>query len=386
MRVAVVGPSRLPIAPPFGGGLEVFVDRLVVGLAAAGVEVDLFAARGSNGHSTALEFPGVDWTGYEQHARDDEYPPGARESEAHAFAQLRDHLETADYDVIHNNSTHPALLFADPGRRAPMLTTLHVPPQRSIQSAIDRVGPDAGAFSAVSAFTAGQWRLPAPAPVIHNGVDTDRWPLGPGGRGAVWFGRLTREKGPHHAIDTCRRLGLPLTLIGRAAQPSYVEEEIRPRLGDDIRWLGTLSPDELAHEVGQADVALVTPEWDEPFGLVTIEALACGTPVAAFGRGGVPEVLADTPDHISRPSDPDDLARAVRAALRQSRAEARQIAVERFDLRIMIERYLEVFARLADGGPALPGPRPAVEYPRLAHRSRIDRITAQQRSARKSVR
>ena len=119
---------------------------------------------------------------------------------------------------------------------------------------------------------------------------------------------------------------------------------------------------------------------------MTIEALACGTPVAAFGRGGVPEVLADTPDHISRPSDPDDLARAVRAALRQSRAEARQIAVERFDLRIMIERYLEVFARLADGGPALPGPRPAVEYPRLAHRSRIDRITAQQRSARKSVR
>lgn len=385
MRVAVVGPSRLPIAPPFGGGLEVFVDRLVSGLRAAGAQVDLFAARGSNGHHTALEFPGVDWTGYEEHARDDEYPPGARESEAHAFAQVRDHLERSDYDIIHNNSTHPSLLFADPTRRAPMLTTLHVPPQAPIQAAIDAVGPGAGEFSAVSAFTADQWRLPAPATVIPNGVDTAQWPEGPGGHGAVWFGRLTREKGPHHAIDTCRRLGLPLTLIGRTAQPSYVEQEILPRLGDDIRWLGTLPPAELAREVGRADVALVTPEWDEPFGLVTIEALSCGTPVAAFGRGGVPEVLADTPDHIARPSDPDDLARAVRVALRQPRGEARAIAVERFDLGIMVERYLDAFERLADGGPAIPGPRPAIAFPRIAHPTRIDRDTGQGHSARKPV-
>ena len=129
--------------------------------------------------------------------------------------------------------------------------------------------------------------------------------------------------------------------------------------------------------MGRADVAIVTPEWDEPFGLVTIEALSCGTPVAAFGRGGVPEVLADTPDHIARPGDANDLARAVRVALRQPRGEARQIAVERFDLTIMIERYLEVFARLAEGGPALAGPCPAVEYPRLAHRTRIARAAGQ---------
>ncbi|KAA9393878.1 glycosyltransferase family 4 protein [Kocuria coralli] len=343
MKIAVVGPSRLPIAPPFGGGLEVFVHRLVSALRLRGVEVDLFAARGSIGHIQSLEFPGIDWTGFEASARDDAYPPGAMESEAAAYRRVRKLLERSDYDLVHNNSVHPAMLVMDPGKAPPMITTLHVPPQPELQQIVDTLGPSNGRFTAVSRFTADQWRIPTPVDVIHNSVDTDQWRPGPGGQGVVWFGRITREKAPHIAIDVSRRLGLPLTLIGRCVEPPYFRKEIAPRLGPDIRWLGSLPPEEIARTVGHADVALVTPEWDEPFGLVIIEALACGTPVAAFARGGVTEVLKDSPAHLAVPGDVDDLVRAARAALQQPREHARRTAVRRFDIHTMLERYLTLF-------------------------------------------
>ncbi len=347
MRVAVVGPSRMPIAPPFGGGLEVFVHRLVTGLRLRGIDVDLFAARGSLGHRRDLEFPGVDWQGHMHSARDDRYPPGAEESEAAAHDRVREHLEAADYDLIHNNSVHSSMLLMDPSARAPMVTTLHTPPQDAMQCALRRRGLAAGRFTAVSRFTARQWGVPHAADVIHNGVETERWRLGPGGDGAVWFGRLTREKAPHLAIEACRRLGIPLTLIGRSAEPSYFEAQIAPHLGDGVRWLGAMAPSEIALEVGRSRLALATPQWDEPFGLVLIEALSCGTPVAAFGRGGIPEILSSTPEHLARPDDVDDLVRAARTAMRQPRAEARAIAVERFDLGLMIDRYLALFEETA---------------------------------------
>lgn len=343
MRIAVVGPSRLPIAPPFGGGLEVFVHHLVAGLRRRGLTVDLFAARGSIGHQAALEFPGIDWTGFEDLARDDAYPPGADETETESYVRVRRHLDSSDYDVIHNNSSHPVMLHPDPMGSPPMITTLHVPPQEPMQKAIDAAGSAAGRFTAVSRFTAAQWNLPTSPQVVHNGVDTRLWTPGPGGQGAVWFGRLTREKAPHLAIETCRRLGLPLTLIGRNADPAYFHSQIRPHLGSDVRWMGSLSPREIVRQVGLADVALVTPAWDEPFGLVSIEAMACGTPVAAIARGGVAEVLEDVPDHLAAPGCPDDLVRATVAALRQPRAEARALATSRFDLDIMLDRYLHHF-------------------------------------------
>lgn len=353
MKVAVIGPSRMPIAPPFGGGLEVFVHRIVSGLRARGVEVDLFAAHGSDGHRHDLEFPGVDWSGHEKIARDDQYPPGAEESETAAYARLCEHLEGSDYDLIHNNSVHPALLRAARQLRPPMITTLHVPPQPALQRAVDDQGEAAGRFAAVSRFTARQWSLPAPAAVIHNGVDVEEWPEGPGGGGVVWFGRITREKAPHVAIEVSRRLGLPLTLIGRCADLPYFETRIAPALGEDVRWLGALPPSRIAEEVGRASLTLVTPQWDEPFGLVLIESLACGTPVAAFGRGGVTEVLASTPRHLARPDDLQDLVRAARRALRQPRAQARATAVERFDLRLMVDDYLGLFEQTALEGAML---------------------------------
>ena len=127
MRIAVIGPARMPIAPPFGGGLEVFCDRLTAGLREAGVQVDLYASAGSRGHQQEFELPGIDWTGHEHSARDDAYPPGAQDIEDAAYRQLFERLQHGPYDLIHNNSVSPAF-FSGAARRVPMLTTLHVPP------------------------------------------------------------------------------------------------------------------------------------------------------------------------------------------------------------------------------------------------------------------
>ncbi|WIM72021.1 glycosyltransferase [Corynebacterium suedekumii] len=134
-----------------------FCHTLVRALRDQGHTVDLYAARGSHGHVPDVELPGVEWGELAREATDTGYPPGARELEDAAFARLREYLATQDYDIIHNNSLHPALFT--PGNRLPLVTTLHTPALPEVQSAIAVAGAAAGRFAAVSEATAGAWEL-----------------------------------------------------------------------------------------------------------------------------------------------------------------------------------------------------------------------------------
>lgn len=270
MKIAVIAPARHPVVEPYAGGLEAFCGLLVDHLRRRGHHVDLYAARGSSGHVAEYEFPGVDWHGFDAFASDVSYPPGQREAEDEAFRRLRHHLEASDYDVVHNNSLHPELLRS---RILPLLTTLHCPPLAEMEEAL---ADSTGALTAVSRATADSWNVPGPVTVIPNGVDVDIWRPRPGpvGEHAIWFGRLVPEKGAHVAIDACRRAGLNLLVVGRCGDPSYQASELIPRAGDDVRFLPPQRHRDLARLVGSAAVAAVTPLWDEPFGLVTVEAMA----------------------------------------------------------------------------------------------------------------
>ncbi|AKK01993.1 glycosyltransferase [Corynebacterium epidermidicanis] len=349
--IALVAPSRFPVREPYPGGLEAFCATARAAFRRHGHRVELYAVRGSDGHCREWEFPGVDWTGYEAQETDHTYPPGQREVEDVAFERLRGHLERAvaegEIDVIHNNSLHPGLFLGD--HPLPMVTTLHAPGFIEVQSGIDlaarRPGPHpAGIFTAVSQTTAASWQLPEAAHILPNSVDETLWRLGAGGEAAIWFGRIVPEKGLHIAIDACRMAGIPLRIAGRVGSPSYFEEELRPRLGPDLTWLGELAHAELAWEVARAKVCVVTPAWEEPFGLVVIEAMACGTPVAALARGGVAEILADFPDRLA--TDATGLARALERAASADRQATAQWAVDSFSLRRFADRYTELFAQV----------------------------------------
>ncbi|WP_246389019.1 glycosyltransferase [Corynebacterium incognita] len=362
-RVALVAPSRFPIREPYAGGLEAMCATAVRALRRAGHRVDLYATAGSEGHVSAWEFPGVDWTGHEDEETDHTYPPGEREKENAAFDRLRGHLEeqaaAGEIDVVFNNSLHPGLFEGK--EPLPMVTTLHTPAFWEVQDAVTAAaarldtrfgGHPAGVFAAVSAATAASWELPEPAHIVPNGYDEYVWKPGNSiigesehgqvGSHAIWFGRIVAEKGLHVAIDACRAAGLELHIAGRVGDPAYMDAEITPRLGDDLTFLGELSHEELADAVSRAAVCAVTPQWDEPFGLVIIEAMGCGTPVAALRRGGVGEILADFPERLA--DTPEGLVQALLRAREADREDTAAWALRHYSLRAFAHRYAQLFA------------------------------------------
>lgn len=349
MRVCLIASSRFPIAEPFQGGLEAHTAALGAALIERGHEVTIFAAPGSDPALGAVELP----------VRRFEPSPAARSDVgAHPETWLREHhaylalmLDLIEhgrdrFDVVHNNSLHhlPIAMAAATGLR--FLTTLHTPPVGWLESAI-ALAPSPSTYVAVSRHTADAWAHAVRPVVIPNGVDTQRWVPGPGGERAIWTGRLVPEKAPHLAIEAARRAGLPLDLAGPVLDRAYFDEAIAPRLGDGIRYLGHLGSTDLVAAVGTSRVALVSPRWDEPYGLVAAEAMACGTPVAAFARGALPELIGPRGGRLAEPDDVDALARAAVDAQMLDRGAVRAHAVEHCDLRRMVDDY----ERLYNGSP-----------------------------------
>jgi len=345
LRIAVVAPSRHPLSQPHAGGLEAAVWNRVDSLRRRGHRVRLVAAAGSDflaDSPAALHLPPARWTGTS--SSDTDYPDGyldeALTSLDRALHHLSDHRD--DFDVVENHSLHALPLEWAPRLGIPVVTTLHTPPLPDMVEAIHRAGAALGPILAVSTHTAGAWREHGVhARVLPNAVDTDRWRLGPGGEDLVWFGRLVPEKGAHAAIAAARLLGRRLVLAGRIGDADYVRSEIDPHLGEDVVHVGPLRHRDLARLVGSSACALVTPMWEEPFGLVLAEALSTGTPVAAFDRGGVPEVVAGSPGaRLVAPDDVDALARAVATVADPTPSARRRIrahALRRFSL----ERQLD---------------------------------------------
>ena len=146
---------------------------------------------------------------------------------------------------------------------------------------IQRFSAD-GTFVAVSHHTAAAWRHVTDSEVIPNGVDLARWRYGDGGPALAWSGRIVPEKGTHLAIEIAQAAGMPLRLAGPIGDQQYYDSAVRPLLGHGIEYLGHLCQDDLARVVASSAATLVTPRWDEPYGLVVAESLACGTPVCAL--------------------------------------------------------------------------------------------------------
>jgi glycosyltransferase involved in cell wall biosynthesis len=349
LRVALIASARHPISEPFAGGLEAQTWMLARGLNRRGHEVSLFAAPGSDTLLAAklLDVRRVEVS--EAAARDVSMPPATWLEEHHAYLTLMMHLMNhgrRDYDVVHNNSLHYLPLAMARALPIPLVCTLHTPPTPWLESAIAS-GPCPAVFTAVSSRTATAWQHAVPAArVILNGVDLDRWQPGPGGGPLVWFGRLVAEKGPDLALRAARRAGLPLQLIGPVPDQAFFDERVRPLLGGDVEYLGHLSHTQLAEVVGRARATLVTPRWDEPYGLVAAESLACGTPVIGFARGGIPELVNDRCALLVAPDDVDALAAAAGRWASLSRRAARQRAERHCSADRMIDAYEHLYRSL----------------------------------------
>jgi glycosyltransferase involved in cell wall biosynthesis len=363
LRIALLASSRFPVRQPFAGGLEAHVWQLARSLAARGHEVSLFAADGSSVDAPFSRIPVRRFDMTDVAASDVGTPRWVVE-EHHAYlsvmmdmaGELRD-----SFDVIHNHSLHYLPIAMSPMVPTPMITTLHTPPLAWLESAVALQQGASTRFAAVSAFTARQWHpVTGDIPVVPNGIPLESWPVGDGrGEYAVWSGRLVPEKGVTHAIEAARAAGYRLKLAGPTSNADYFRHEVQPLLGGDVTYEGHLRRDDLAALVGGASVAVVSPLWEEPYGLVVAEALSCGTPVAAYSRGGIPEIVDATSGRLAPPDDIGGLADAIFEAAQLSRADVRARAEHACSEETMVDRYLgmydEMLGTSSRSTPATPG-------------------------------
>jgi glycosyltransferase involved in cell wall biosynthesis len=340
LRIGVLSHIKYPLCQPFAGGLEAFTHDVVLGLRARGHDVTLFAHSGS-----ALELNAVAMLGEEEH-----FPSlsSAYDKEHLAYMKVMQGMDAYGFDVVFNNSLHYVPLTMASLIRTPMLTVLHTPPLLEMVEALccDR---KKGRFSTPSATNALQWsEVVKQCSVIPNGIDLGFWrPAAKLSEVALWFGRLVPEKGAHLAIDAARGAGVTLRLAGHAVDELYYNEQIKPRLGPDVVYIGHLKRPELAVEVASAAVALITPCWEEPFGLVAAEALACGTPVVAFERGSMREMISDDVGCLVPANDVTAMAAMIPVARSKSRQACRMRAETHWDHNLMLERYEALLADVA---------------------------------------
>lgn len=340
MRIGIIAHLKHPIAEPFAGGLEMHTHLLAQSLRHRGHAVTLFASSKSEpgiGLEAICAETAIQATGTTE-ATDIPFF-----QEHHAYLSLMNDLRHRSFDIIHNNSLHYLPVAMADSLPMPMVTTLHTPPFCWLESGIRLCSARNHSFVAVSRSVAGLWRhVTHSDTVVLNGIDLQKFAfhaqpdVDPY---LVWYGRIVPEKGLHLAIEAARLVGLPLRIAGPVLDEDYYRTSIAPALGKDAIHVGHLAHRGLAQLVGGARAFLCTPMWDEPYGLVVAEALACGVPVAAFARGAVPEILDATCGVMATPDDVASLAQAALSALTLNRRACRTRAKQMCDAERMVDKY-----------------------------------------------
>ncbi|WP_043604000.1 glycosyltransferase [Novosphingobium sp. Rr 2-17] len=349
MRIGIIAHLKYPIAEPFAGGLEMHTHLLARALRDRGHAVTVFASSHSErelGLEAICAETAIGEVGTAE-ARD-----VAFFREHHAYLSLMNDLRHRDFDVIHNNSLHYLPVTLADLLPMPMVTTLHTPPFCWLESGIRLCSGKNHALVAVSQSVARQWEhVSKPDEVILNGIDLQKFAFHAEPdpeEYLVWYGRIVPEKGLHFAIEAARLIGMPLRIAGPILDQEYYRTHIAPQLGVDAVHVGHLDHIDLARLVGGARAFLCTPMWDEPYGLVVAEALACGVPVAAFARGAIPEILDSTCGVLAIPDDAVSLAEAGRAAVTLNRSDCRHRAELACDARRMVDGYEALYRRRID--------------------------------------
>jgi glycosyltransferase involved in cell wall biosynthesis len=254
--------------------------------------------------------------------------------------------QAADFDVLHCHSYHFGLPFA-PFVDTPNVHTHHVQMEPGVVAAYRR--QTQVHLVTVSDFQAQIYAGRPNLELIPHGIETSGFPFGQGQGGYLLFlGRMIKDKGPAEAIQIARALDMRLILAG-PAEESF-DEAIAPHVdGDQITYVGRVDPPERNRLLSQASALVYPLLYPEPFGLVMIEAMACGTPVVATGIGAVPELVEPGVTGYLAPHW-EGLADLVPRALELDRQAIRDRAVERFDYTRMVDRHEALYRRLAGGG------------------------------------
>jgi len=332
MRIGVIAPPWAPVPPTLYGGIELVVDRLARGFDAAGHEVLLF----TTGDSTC-PVP-REWV--------------LEEAEGQrigmAVPELRHVMNAYDAvkgcDIVHDHSVMGPV-YADRFHRLPVVTTIHGPFNTELTDIYSRIARRVPIIAVSHAQRKPVPHIPV-ARVIHHGIDAEDFPLGTGDGGyCLFLGRMNPDKGPHRAVEAARKAEVPLLMAAKMREAwefEYFEMQVKPMLGEGIEYLGEVPHEHKLALLAGARALLNPIRWNEPFGLVMVEALACGTPVLAFPEGAAPEIIDDGRTGFLC-HDVSEMAEAIGRVDTIDRATCRAAVEGYFSTTRMVREHLELF-------------------------------------------
>jgi len=318
------------------GGIEQMLDSLARGLVAAGHEVMLF--------TTADSTCPVPRQWLLEHAEGQRMGFSVPELR-HVMAAYE---AVEGFDIVHDHTVLGPLVAAGQAGHPPVVTTIHGPLNEEL---IDLYGRIAQRVPVIAISHAQ--RTPAPeipfVRVIHHGYNANDFPIGRGDGGyCLFLGRMATEKGPQRAIIAARKAGMPILLAGKLREPwekEFFDRDVAPLLGADAEFLGEVDHAEKVRLLAGASATLFPIRWNEPFGLVMLESLACGTPVISFAEGASPEVIEDGRTGFLC-GDEAEMAEALSRIDTIDRSVCRAAVEGQFSSQRMVADHVELYSEL----------------------------------------
>jgi len=334
VRVALLGPVAWRTPPLAYGPWELVTGLLADGLSARGVDVTLFATLDSK---TAASLDGVCPHGY----ADDPSMDGRVWEALHVSHAM---ARSGEFDLVHNHIDWLPLAFAE-HCRAPLLTTVHGFSGAGILPAYERARSSYVSISDSDRFAGLDY-----VATVYHGVEFSGLPFrADAGDGLVAFGRIHPDKGIHTAIEIARLADRPLTICGIVQDERYFAEQVAPHIdGDRVVFLGAVGPEQRGEILGGSAALLHPIAFDEPFGLSVVESMACGTPVVAYARGSMPEIVDEGVTGMLV-HGVEEAVDAVARVGEIDRAGCRARAAQRFGVDRMVTDYLSVYDDVLTG-------------------------------------
>jgi glycosyltransferase involved in cell wall biosynthesis len=339
VRIAVLAPISWRVPPRHYGPWELFSSLLTEGLVAKGHDVTLFATGDSE---TSAVLSSVVPRGWSEDPRLD-----PKVAECLHVSEVFE--RAAEFDIIHNSFDFLPLTYSGL-TPTPVLTTIHGFSSPQIVPVYEKY--DRATFY-VAISEADRHPSLEYLATIHHGIETARYAFNPAPDPYLaFFGRIHRDKGLVAAIETADKVGMPLRIAGIIQDELYFKREIAPRLdGDRVQFVGPVGAEDRSAFLGGATALLHLIDFDEPFGLSVVEAMACGTPVIAFDRGSMPEIVSDGRTGFVV-ADVTAASEALGRVGELDRETVRADAVRRFDSSRMVDEYIAAYARATEmSGP-----------------------------------
>ena len=336
MRIAVLSPISWRTPPRHYGPWESVVSLLTEELVNMGLDVTLFATGDSQTKAKLVaacprpysEDPSVD----------------PKVAECLHISEIFE--RAADFDLIHNHYDFLPLTYSGLVE-TPALTTIHGFSSPSIMPVYSKYNARSHYVSISDSDRSPDLDYIA---TIHHGIDVAQFPFSDAeGQYLLFFGRIHPDKGVHEAIQVAQRAGIKLVIAGIIQDQHYFATRVEPHIdGTTVEYLGSVGPDQRADVLGHALALLHLIGFDEPFGLSMVESMACGTPIIAFARGSIPEVIRDGETGYIV-DDIEGAINAVAAIKLIDRSECRADVEERFTSTRMARDYVRVYQQILDG-------------------------------------